>query len=217
MSRGLSAAMIAALQNQVLRPVIFFEGVFSSGTLRLWSGLGDRVWNGATWTGAGTLMGVSPAEETTAVVASGWTVQLSGVPPELVSLAIADARQGLAGRLWVGLLDGAGAVIADPALASAGRLDVPEIADDAESCVISISYESRLVDLFRAREWRLTDETQRLLYPGDRGLEYVAGMQNRPIMWGNAAGSGGSAASAPATSSRAARADWASRNPSRNR
>jgi hypothetical protein len=52
------------------------------------------------------------------------------VPPDLVQLAIAEARQGLPGKLCLGLLTETGAIIADPVLAFAGRLDVPEITDD---------------------------------------------------------------------------------------
>jgi hypothetical protein len=189
MTRGLSAANVAALAEAVVRPVVFFEGVFPSGTLRLWSGLGEIVCNSVTWTGAGNLLGVSALEETSDVVASGFSVTLSGVPAEFVALCIADARQGMAGKVWIGLLTEAGAVIADPSLGQAGRLDVPKLQDDADACRIVISYESRLIDLQRAREYRLTDQTQKLLYPGDRGLEYVTAIQGAPINWGAAVAS----------------------------
>ena len=81
------------------------------------------------------------------MVAGGTAVSLSGVPLDLVQLAIAEARQGLPGRLWLGLLTETGEIIADPVQAFSGRLDVPEIADDANTCTITISYESRLIDL----------------------------------------------------------------------
>lgn len=184
MTRGLSAAYVAALADPVVRVALFFEGVFPSGTLRLWTGFGEIVWNAQTWTGAGNLLGVSALEETSDVVASGFSVTLSGVPVEYVSLCIADARQGMAGRIWMGLLTEAGAVIADPSLAQAGRLDVPQLKDDETTCTITISYESRLIDLQRPREYRITDQAQKLLYPGDRGLEYVTAIQGAQIAWG---------------------------------
>lgn len=184
MTRGLSAAFVTALADPVIRPVVFFEGVFPSGTLRLWSGLGEIVWNSVTWTGAGNLLGVSALEETSDVVASGFSVTISGVPVEYVSLCIDNARQGMAGKVWLGLLTEAGAVVADPSLAQAGRLDVPQLKDDEATCTITISYESRLIDLQRPREYRLTDQTQKLLYPGDRGLEYVTAIQGAQVAWG---------------------------------
>jgi hypothetical protein len=184
MSRDLTPGFATALADHSLRPVIFFEGVFASGTLRLWSGLGEIAWAGHTWAGAGSLLGLGAIEENAEVVAGGTTVSLSGIPPDLVQLAIADARQGLPGRVWVGLLTHAGEIIADPVLAFAGRLDVPEITDDADSCRIAISYESRLIDLQTARNWRYTHESQQALHPGDQGFEYVTAIQDREITWG---------------------------------
>ena len=58
MNRNATAAFVAALSDQDLRPVIFFEGEFASGWVRLWSGLGDVSWNGRTWSGAGSLLGI---------------------------------------------------------------------------------------------------------------------------------------------------------------
>ena len=101
-----------------------------------------------------------------------------------LGMAIAEARQGLPGKVWLGLLTEAGTIIADPVLAFAGRLDVPEITDDVETCRITISYESRLIDLNTARSWRYTHESQQVLYPGDLGFEYVTAIQDREITWG---------------------------------
>lgn len=182
--RTMTPATLAALIAQDLQPVMLFEGVFPAGTVRLWTGLGDVVWNSQTWTGAGTLIGVSEIEETTDVVASGITVALSGVAPQSVALAITDAQQGLPGKIWIGLLDAAGAIIVDPVEVFAGRLDVPQVTDGTESCTITISYESRLIDLSRAREFRYTHESQQALFPGDKGFEYVAGLQQKEITWG---------------------------------
>ena len=184
MSRNLTPDFAAALTDRDLRPVIFFEGVFVSGTVRLWSGLGEIGWAGQSWSGAGALLGLGAIEETSEVVAGGTSVSLSGIPLDLVQMAIAEARQGLPGRVWLGLLTPEGQIIADPVLAFAGRLDVPEITDDAESCRITISYESRLIDLNTPRSWRYTHESQQALFPGDLGFEYVAAIQDREITWG---------------------------------
>ena len=184
MSRELTAAFASALADQDLRPVILFEGEFSSGWVRLWSGLGDIAWDGKSWSGAGALLGLGAIEESREVVASGTSVSLSGVPLDLVQMAISEARQGKPGRVWLGLRAADGSLIADPVQAFAGRLDVPEIKDDANSCTITISYESRLIDLTQPREWRYTHESQQALYPGDLGFEYVTSIQDREIIWG---------------------------------
>jgi hypothetical protein len=180
MTPELEAALIAA----DARPALFFEGQFATGVVRLWTGLGDVVWGGQTWTGAGNLVGFSGIEEGSDIVARGASVTLSGVPASLVSLAISDAQQGLPGRCWVGLLAPDATIIVDPVLAFAGRLDVPTITDGVETCTITITYESRLIDLNRPRELRYTDEAQQQLYPGDRGFEYVTTIQDKELRWG---------------------------------
>ncbi len=184
MSRNLPVNFLAALNSTVLRPALFFKGTFGDGDLRLWSGLGAITALGEEYVGAGTLLGISTIDETGDVVASGTSLSLSGVPSELVSAALDEVRQGLPGRIYLGLMNEVGALVDDPVLLFAGRIDVPEIADDEQTCTITISYESRLIDLTRAREWRYTDESQKALYPGDRGFEYVTGIQDKEIVWG---------------------------------
>lgn len=186
MSRSMTVAMAEALAAEVARPVLFFEGAFATGTVRLWTGTDATVWAGQTWAGLGTLVGVSNVEEGEAIEARSVTVTLSGVPSGLVSAALGEARQGLPGKVWLGLLDEDGALIPDPVPMFAGRLDVPSISDGQDTCVISISYESRLIDLNRPREVRYTHEMQQQLHPGDRGLEYVTSIQDRKITWGSA-------------------------------
>lgn len=183
MTRSATPAVIAALTAPVVRPFLMFEGQFASGWLRLWSGLADLTWAGQTWTGAGTLLAIGALTETSAVIASGTTVTLSGVPVALVSTAITDAQQGLPGRIWLGTLDDTGAVIASPVLAFAGRLDVPEILDGAETCTITVSYESRLINLQTARAWRWTHESQQVLYPDDQGFAFVTSIQGVDVKW----------------------------------
>lgn len=184
MTRALSPAFAEALAAAELCPVVFFEGEFASGTVRIWTGLGEVSWDGKTWTGLGGLLSFGAIEETNQVVASGTMLSLSAVPVDLVALAISEAQQGKPGRLWLGLLSETGEIIADPVKAFAGRLDVPEITDNATTCTLTLSYESRLIDLTIARAWRYTSESQQVLHPGDRGFDYVTTIQDKEITWG---------------------------------
>lgn len=184
MSRTLPTAFATALDAAVVRPAILFEGEFATGWLRLWTGVGPLFWNGFTWTGAGNLLSVGSLEETQDVVASGSSVTLSGIPVEVIESAINQAEQGAPGRVYLALFDANWAMIDTPVLAFAGRLDVPEVTDGQGTCSVTISYESRLIDLGTPRELRYTHETQRVLYPGDRGFEYVTAIQDKEIQWG---------------------------------
>src|SRR4051812_46565254 len=177
MARGLTVAAAAQIAAARLTFAVFFEGVFTTGTLRLWSGIGPIDWNGVTWTGAGKLLGVSPIQEGSDVAAVGFSVTLTGDATDILSLILSAARQGYAGRVWLGFLNSAGAIIADPFKAFEGRFDVPEILDAGEQATIQAKYESRLIDLDRARVRRYTPEDQKLDYPDDEGFGFVASLQ----------------------------------------
>lgn len=183
-TRSMSAAALVALQAKEVRLALLFEAVFTGGTIRFWTGGSDILWNGFNWTGLGDLIGVSSIVESSDVTASGLIVSLSGVKGELVSAAISESQQGAAGKVWLALLDEAGAIIADPVLGFVGRLDVPSIIDGDETCTISISYENRLIDLKRARNLRYTHESQQLIDPDDLGFEYVTQIQDYEVTWG---------------------------------
>lgn len=183
MARDLTAGMQAQIVAPTSEPILLFEGVFASGTVRFWTGVGNLSWNGQTWTGSGDLIAISPVTETVEVRANGLTVSLPGIPSSLVSLILGDARSGRAGTVYLGFLSG-GAVVGNPTPAYIGRLDVPTIEDSGETSTISISYESELIDLERARERRYTPEDQAIEYPGDLGFDYVASLQDAEIVWG---------------------------------
>jgi hypothetical protein len=162
---------------------MFFEGVFASGTLNLWTGPGTISWGSKNWLGVGDLIEISPIDETVDVVANGAVISLNGNPPANVALALSDTRQGKPGKVWLGAMAG-GTVIADPYLAFEGKLDVPQIEDDAGGATIRVSYEHSLIALERPNERRYTDQDQKIDYPSDKGLEYIPALQDANIKWG---------------------------------
>ena len=183
MSRSLSNDVVTEINAAEVHPFLLFQGEFISGTVRAWSGIGDLSWGGYTWTGTGTLLQISNVQETNEIAANGITASLTGVPLSMISLALGDCKQGAAGYVYLGFLDGA-SVMADPILLFEGRLDIPAIQEDAETATVSVTYESRLIDLERIRENRYTNEDQQRQFPGDVGLEFVPKLQDLAITWG---------------------------------
>lgn len=190
MSRNLGSSIVSEITSAQMSPFLLFEGEFASGTLRLWSGIGDLSWNSYTWTGVGSLASISSVTETADTSAQGITVSLSGIPSSLVSLFLGDVRQGSAGKVYLGFADSSGDVISSPYMLFEGRLDVPAMEESAESAVISITYESRLIDLERPRESRYTNEDQQREFAGDLGFEFVPSLQDISINWGRTDSSG---------------------------
>lgn len=188
--RDLAAAMSTAVQAGTVRPAILYEGEFSTGMLRLWTGLGDLVFDGDTYTGGGTLLNFSEIAEKAGIEAIGFSVTLSGMSAATVALALQEVRQGLPGSLWLALFDASGALIADPYLLQRGKFDIDVIDRGPDQCSITASYESQLIDLFRPRERRYTQEDQQLDYAGDVGFQYVPALQDAKLVWGGAGASG---------------------------
>jgi hypothetical protein len=58
------------------------------------------------------------------------------------------------------------------------------IEENADTCVISVTAENVLVKLERPVVRRFTNEDQKSRFPNDKGLEFVAGLQDKDILWG---------------------------------
>lgn len=184
MARNLTGDFISQLEAESKTVAIFFQGDFATGTVYLWSGIGEIDFDGKTWVGVGNLAGIEQVKETSQIEATGVRVFLSGIDATLRSLVLDEVRQGDIGTIYIGFIDDTGAVVADPTVAFEGYLDVPTISDNGADIRITIQYENRLRDLERVREFRYTNESQQVLHPGDRGFEYVAGLQDWNGKWG---------------------------------
>ena len=185
MARNLSAGLEAATIAPRVAPIVLVELSFDNVTTRVWSGWGDLTWGARVFTGAGTLGAVSPVEEATELRATGLDLTLSGIPTEVLSLALSEPYQGRTATVWLGALDtNTYALIADPYQAFQGRMDVMTVNDGGESATITISVEGRLIDLERTRERRYDDTDQRIDFELDRFFEFVPRLQDIQIVWG---------------------------------
>lgn len=184
MSRDVTAGLNTEFGATELRPIFLVKIVWDSGTSYLWSGYGDLSWNGDTWSGVGHLGTFSVVSETQEVRAEGMNFTLSGIPSALISQVLADGRQGNEVSLWIGALDSSGSVVTDPYQLFKGLMDVPGIEEGGDTSIITLSAENRLIELERAREVRYTDQYQKSRFSGDKGLEYIASLQNKSVNWG---------------------------------
>lgn len=184
MSRELTSGMVAELTASTFRPFFLFEGIFASSTIRLWDGIGDLSWDGQTWLGNGWFKGLSTVQEDNDVKANGIDVILSGVSLSVVSLILTDSRHSCRGKVYLGAFDSDEEIVADPYLLFEGALSAPRIDDSPNSSQAVLSYEDDLIMILRSRELRYNQETQQSLFAGDRGFEYVTGLQKWTGFWG---------------------------------
>jgi hypothetical protein len=188
-ARDLTAEIISELIAGAVHVALLVELETSAGTVRVWSGIGELVFNGETFLGVGHLGGIGPIQESGQEVrANAITLQLSGIPAALISTALETQYQGRQARIWLAFFTAgafsAPALVEDAVLIFRGRADTMQILDGPETATITVTLESRLADLTRPRVRRYTHEDQVTRFPGDLGLEFVTEVQNREITWG---------------------------------
>lgn len=206
MSRDLSQATIDNINEDVVNPFFAVELKFDGdNVLRMWTGVGTLVLpDGTQWFGTGNLLGVSAVEETAEMAVKGATLTLSGVPSEVLSLALSEPYQGRVCNLYFGTLskgaivqeDGAYILMQDGSkilvetgetgfnVIFSGYMDQMNIEDSADTCTIELKVENKLIDLERARVARYTSGYQKSVYPNDKGLNFVESLQDKKVSWG---------------------------------
>jgi len=184
MTLRLDQVTLVETEKPVVRPILLAELDFISGTKRLWSGIGNLVWNSLTWEGTGDLGRVSSIEETVELRAAGMSLQLAGVDANDLTEVIAEPIQGRRAKVYIGFRDINFALISDPIIIFDGRMDTIEIIDGGPTATITMKVENRLRDLERARTRRYTDADQQARFVGDVGLQYVPALQEIDIPWG---------------------------------
>lgn len=190
MARTIPAALLASTTAPQLAPFTATRMDFDSGSVRYWTGYGTITIDSNAYQGIGTLGTISAIEETEDLSARGITLQLSGIPSALVAIALTEDYQGRTASVMFGALNQTTGAVIESITVFSGRMDVMTITDDGQNAIINFTVENKLVDFQRTRESRYTHEEQLRRYADDNGLEYVAGLQDKTIYWGNANSTG---------------------------
>lgn len=189
MTRDIDASVVAASQDEVYRDVVLVRLAYDSGDVLVCSTPFDLDWDwdgdaaDETFKGVGELGSYSQADEGTELRAYTRVLKLSGVPAANLALALGENYQGRDARIWYAFLDEDHQIIGTPVLEFRGRMDVQPIklGDTRE---IALTLRSRLADWETESIRRFTNEDQQAEYPGDLGLEFVAQMKEKELIWG---------------------------------
>lgn len=176
MSRSIHSSVVTALSQTNIEP--FYAVNFNFDTpVYYWTGMGslnsaDNS-NNKTYVGAGALLKIDGLEETSEVKATNVRITLNGVPSSLMSLALSTTYHGRTAEIFFG-------VKGNSNLTSVfvGYMDTMDIDDNPEGGTISMTLESKLVDLDRARPFRYTRESYRNLQANDTFLNFVVKLQD---------------------------------------
>lgn len=183
--RELTSTVISAMQADNVPMLVLVELQFASGTVRVCNAGYSFDWDGYTWTGLGNMGGISAVSEGEDLEMYGCTLNLSGVPPEMVAVALGSGYQCRPATVWLAPLDAEYQLLNGPVIVFRGRMDTMPI-ELGTSATIQLTIESRLVDWERPRERRFNHPDQISEYPADLGFEYVAQMAEKELIWGRA-------------------------------
>ena len=179
MTRSTPASLLNALSQPEVRPFYAVEMDFDTAPVRFWTGYGDRTIGVNTYIGSGNLLNISGLDEVNDLSAKRITLQLSGVPASLVSLALQEPYQNRSCKVYFGTTD-----TTTPIELFSGRMDVMSIEDGGDTSVISLTVESKLVRLEKSSNWRYTEGNHTARYPSDTFFSYVVDLQDKTLVWG---------------------------------
>lgn len=186
--RTLTAGVQTASQAAVVHgPVYAVKLEYDSGTLRF--NTSDRNYDidvdgdgSQTFLGVGRIGGISAISEHTELKANRIQLGMSGIPGDAVSIALGEPYQGRTIKIWAVYLDEDFQVIADPIVAWQGFIDLMDIVL-GETASVTLTAENELVRWERPNIKRYTNEDQQVLYPGDKGLEFMTNSE-KEFLWG---------------------------------
>lgn len=208
MSRDLSTTTIDNIEEGVVYPFFATELRFDNNIVRMWTGQGTLILeDGTEWIGLGQLLNISSIEETSEMAVKGASISLSGIPSELLSLALSEPYQGRVAKVYFGTFQ-QGSILQESAsyillqngsrinLESmstgfnelfSGYMDQMNIEEGGDTSTIEMAVENKLIDLERARVARYTSGYQKSIYPNDLGLDFIEDLQDKQIPWGRKA------------------------------
>ena len=166
--------------------IAFVELNFSSGYVRLHSRTGTIAWGTASpipqWLGVGKLGSVEAVREDAELRPNMVSLTLSGVDASLIASAMTEAYHGRSVAIYDGFLNTTTlALVATPELRFRGMMDYMTVELGSNTGSITVQCESELARWDRPRGLMYTDESQRLIYPNDRGFKFVTQMQNATL------------------------------------
>lgn len=172
------STVIALLaQGRRVRAAILTEHEFNEGTSYNWTGVGDLDLDGHIWTGKGELVKFSALQFGADDGAQPFTMTLSGVDPSsVVEARTMPTARGRSQRIWLQFFDADSQAPIDSKYLLADRLmDVMGYSGVGPSQrTISLTSEDIWSGLNSAERATYSDADQQALFPGDRGLEFVA-------------------------------------------
>lgn len=188
MTRGISAATLAALEANTATPIFFVELRIDEDSSpqiidRLHTGIGTITWGGFDWTGAGALASIDNVAEGSSLSPNAIRLGLSGIDATITDYVFNNEYYRAPVIVYWGALTD-GALVEDPSVVFSGfieSIDVVMGGEDGDS--IEVTAESELILFRRAPMLRYTDQWLQSKYAGDVGLQFVDQVKTAKVAW----------------------------------
>lgn len=186
MTRTIASSIITKLSTDTLYPFYAVDLNFDTTPVHAWTGLGNITLGSTTYTGVHDLMQISEVQETQDIAARGMTISLSGIPSDLIGLAITQPYQGRTCKVYLGFMTSWESPDTSPDTMEvfSGYMDQMIINEGPDTSTIQLSVESRLIDLERPRNRRYTSQNQKIRFANDKAFDFVENLQNQRLTWG---------------------------------
>lgn len=182
------SAIATQLAGRTVRVDVLVELRFASGPIRVWNGFGRLETNdGFAWEGVAGLGGVSGLSQSIDGVAPPQSLTLSGVDQRFVTKANGERDEYMFRPVicYLQFFDDAWQPLDNPLPITfrqiVGMRVAREQASDGFAYAVTIEAETPFVTRKRPPYAYLNDRDQQLRFPGDRGLERVAGIDNKTV------------------------------------
>jgi hypothetical protein len=176
----------AIADGQVVRAEILADHDFNDGHAYNWTGLGTLTLDGHDWVGAGELVSLGPLPFGGDDAASPMTITLSGVNAAFVSEARSlPTVRGRSQLLYLQFFDADLQPLDTKYLLADRLMDVMGYSGVGPAQrSISLTSEDVWTARNTAEHANWSDANQQVLFPGDRGLEFVAELvPGKRITW----------------------------------
>lgn len=182
--QGIDTAISSRLGADAQQMFFAVKAEFDTDDIRVWTGTDDITVNSETYTGAGTLLGISGVEEDLELKSSGLSISLSGMDSTVLNYALTENYQNRPITIFLGFQMGGSNESAGELTLFKGRMTSLQINDTPDGATVTIDCENRLVDLDRPSNLRYTVESQEFLNTGDTGFNRVQSLTDKQIAWG---------------------------------
>ena len=163
-----------------MEPVYLLHIGFDGYDLNAWTGQGDLSFDSKTWKGEGVVLEWPSVKESVELEADNITLTLDGNYSYPINITDPDLYRARTCEIYIGFLDDVGALLATNVYqVFSGKVSTVGLSEDTVDDTFSVSAESRLVDLSRAKVSTYTNESQLQDFPLDKGLEYATTAQTK--------------------------------------